>query len=119
MGIFSRKTEEEKKNDEILKELLGGFTSNDAFKEKLEKHELNPYTANTYYKKVLQHELKNKKLKPKNIEKRLDELLDLDVELLYNKFKNFGLDTSNFKTQKDIDNVLKELKSKANKKIKN
>jgi len=116
MGIFSRKTKEEKKNDEILKELLGGFTSNDAFKERLEKHGLNTYTANTYYKKVLQHELKTKKLKPKNIEKRLDELLDLDVELLYNKFKNFGLDTSRFKTQKDIDNVLKEIRSKMDEK---
>lgn len=114
MGLFSKKSEEEKENDEILKKLLGGFTANDAFKERLIKHGLDVNTPNTYYKKLLQDELKNNTLEKNNIEKRLDEILDLDVKTLYGKFKAFGIDTSNFKTQKDIDKFLDEINKKRN-----
>lgn len=105
MGLFSKKSDQQKMAENKIDELCGGFLGNDVFKDMLEKNNLNKSTSNVYYKSVLKNEVKNNTLNYDGIEKRLDELMKLDVDALNNKIKNKE-DTSLFKTQQDINDFL-------------
>ena len=127
MGLFSKKSEKQKKAENKIDELCGGFLGNDMFKNLLKKNNLDETTSNTYYKSVLKNEVKNKTLNYEDIESRLDELMKLDVEVLNNKIR-FKQDTSLFKTQQDINEFLgekyvekyyKTLEKKQKKRVKN
>lgn len=105
MGLFNKKSDEQKMAENRINELCGGFLGNDVFKIKLEEHNLAESTSNTFYKGVLKNEIKNKTLDYEDIESRLDELMNLDVDALNNKIKH-KQDTSLFKTQQDINDFL-------------
>ena len=107
MGLFSKKSDEEKAAENKIDELCGGFLGNDRFKMFLKKNNLDESTSNIFYKNILKNEIKNGTLNYEDIESRLDELMKLDVEALYKKiYKSHNLDTSSFKTQLDIDAYL-------------
>ena len=55
MGLFSKKSEEQKETENKIDELCGGFLGNDAFKRMLEKNNLEETTSNTYYKSILKN----------------------------------------------------------------
>ena len=105
MGLFNKKSDEEKRAENRIEELCGGFLGNDIFKEKLKQNNLDLSTPNVNYKGVLKNEIKNETLDYDDIEDRLDELMRLDVGALNNKIKN-KQDTSLFKTQQDINDFL-------------
>ena len=103
MGLFN-KSDYQKKCEYRIKKLCGGMTPSDEFMRKARpyKYELNP--TNIYEKKVLKLECINQTLKYEDIEERLDELLHLDCETLYNQlYKKYNEDTSIYKTQEDIE----------------
>ena len=107
MGLFNKKSEEQKMAENRIDELCGGFLGNDNFKLKLKENNLDVTTANTYYKNILKDEIKNKTLDYMDIESRLDELMKLDVDALDNKIRRSNKqDTSLFKTQQDINDFL-------------
>ena len=106
MGLFSKKSAEVERAEERIKELCGGFLSNDKFQSKLAENNLGKSTPNSNYKSILQDEIKNNTLKYEDIEKRLDELMKLDVSALNFKIRMSKEDTSLFKTQQDINNFL-------------
>ena len=107
MGLFSKKSEEQKMAENRIDELCGGFLGNDNFKLKLKENNLDESTANVFYKNVLKNEIKNKTLDYNDIERRLDELMKLDIDALNNKIKNsHKQETSLFKTQQDINDFL-------------
>ena len=106
MGLFSKKSAEEKRAEDRIDELCGGFLPNDLFKNKLAINNLGENTPNSNYKKILKNEIKNNTLRYEDIEKRLDELLKLDADALNFKILIKGNDTSLFKTQQDINNFL-------------
>ena len=107
MGLFSKKSEEQKMAENRIDELCGGFLGNDNFKFKLKENNLEEQTSNLYYKKVLKNEFANRTLNFDDIEIRLDELMKLDVDALYNKIHiSQKQDTSFFKTQQDINDFL-------------
>ena len=106
MGLFSKKSAEVERAEERIKELCGGFLSNDKFQSKLAENNLGKSTSNSNYKSILQDEIKNNTLKYEDIEKRLDELMKLDVSALNFKIRMSKEDTSLFKTQQDINNFL-------------
>lgn len=105
MGLFSKKSDEQKRAENRIEELCGGFLGNDAFRYKLQENNLGESTSNTYYKSILKDEIKNQTLDYDDIEARLDELMKLDVDALNNKIK-YKQDTSLFKTQQDINDFL-------------
>ncbi len=102
MGLFSKKTDEEKEFDARLKEICGGFVPNDFFVKKALDHNLSRTTTSVNYKNVLKSEFKNGSLETEDIEKRLDELLDLDIDTLFLKIVRNDIDSSRFHTQKEI-----------------
>ena len=107
MGLFNKKSEEEKKAENKINELCGGFLGNKTFKKLLEENHLSESTPNLDYKMVLKNEVKNKTLNYDNIENRLNELMKLDVDSLNNKIRmRYKEDTSLFKTQQNIDDFL-------------
>ncbi len=107
MGLFNKKSDEEKAAENKIDELCGGFLGNDRFKMFLKNNNLDETTANVFYKNILKNEIINETLNYEDIESRLDELMKLDVEALYKKiYKSHNLDTSSFKTQLDIDAYL-------------
>lgn len=109
MGLFNKKSEDEKKAENKIDQLCGGFLGNDLFKSKLKMNNLDESTANTYYKSILKNEIKNKTLNYEDIESRLDELMKMDVSTLDNKIRmNKKQDTSLFKTQQDINDFMGE-----------
>ena len=87
-----------------IKELCGGFSYNKNFKERALKYKSIDGLNNVNEKDVLKHECRIGALKVDDIESRLDELLQLDCETL-NKIK-YNVNTSNFKTQSDIDEFM-------------
>lgn len=107
MGLFSKKSDEEKRAENRINELCGGFLGNDEFKFMLEKNNLDQSTSNLNYKSILKNEIKNKTLDYDDIASRLDELMKLDVSALDNKIRvSHKQDTSLFKTQQDITDFL-------------
>ena len=107
MGLFSKKSDEQKKAEDKIDELCGGFLSNEKFKNKLKENNLDISTSNLSYKNVLKNEIKNKTLNYEDIESRLDELMNLDVDTLVNKIRiKNNQDTSLFKTQQDIQDFM-------------
>ncbi|MBR2858203.1 SHOCT domain-containing protein [bacterium] len=112
-GLFSRKSSEEKEFEIKLKELCGGTFPNDAFEERAREHGTltgvgGTAPANTNYKKVLKAEFKAGTLKIEDMENRLDELFELDVQTLDLKIRMKNKDTSVFKTQEDLNNLFGE-----------
>ena len=107
MGLFSKKSEEQKRAEDKIDELCGGFLGNDTFNKKLEENGLEGSASNVYYKSVLKDEIKNNTLDYDDIESRLDELMKLDVDVLNNKIK-YKEDTSLFRTQQDINEFMGE-----------
>ena len=107
MGLFSNKSDEEKRAENRIGELCGGFLGNDYFKFKLKENNLDEHTSNINYKNILKDEIKNKTLTYDLIEHRLDELMKLDAAALDNKIRvSNHQDTSLFKTQQDINEFL-------------
>lgn len=107
MGLFNKKSDEQKRAENRINELCGGFLSNEKFKLKLEKNNLDENTSNLSYKNVLKNEIMNKTLDYNDIESRLEELMKLDVDALDNKIRiSHKQDTSLFKTQQDINDFL-------------
>lgn len=107
MGLFSNKSDEEKRAENRIDELCGGFLGNDYFKFKLKENNLDEHTSNINYKNILKDEIKNKTLTYDMIEHRLDELMKLDAAALDNKIRvSNHQDTSLFKTQQDINEFL-------------
>ena len=104
MGLFNKKSDEQKMAENRINELCGGFLGNDRFKDMLEKNNLDNSTSNVFYKNVLKNEVKNNTLNYEDIENRLDELMKLDVGSL-DKIRHKD-DTSLFKTQQDINDFL-------------
>ena len=90
-----------KKCDAKIKELCGGFTTNDVYEEKVKKFRPDGRTTSTYEKIILKHECRYGHLKLEDIESRLDELLQLDCEKLFSIMED--VEPSKFKTQKDLD----------------
>lgn len=93
-----------KQCDNKIKELCGGFLYNDSFKQKAMKYKSLDGLTNTFEKSILKHECQKNLLKLESIEDRLDELLQLDCETL-DKIKK-DVDTSQFKTQNDIEKYM-------------
>lgn len=109
MGLFGKKSEEQKKAENKIGELCGGFLNNETFKNMLKRNNLDETTSNINYKSVLKNEIKNETLNYDDIERRLDELMKLDVVALDNKIRiSHKQDTSIFKTQQDINDFLGE-----------
>lgn len=107
MGLFSNKSDGEKRAENRIEELCGGFLGNDYFKFKLKENNLDEHTSNINYKNILKDEIKNKTLTYDMIERRLDELMKLDAAALDNKIRvSNHQDTSLFKTQQDINDFL-------------
>lgn len=107
MGLFSKKSDEQKEAENKIDNLCGGFLGNDRFKTFLKRNNLDETTPNLNYKKVLKNEINNGTLNYADIEIRLDELMKLDVDTLNNKIHNkHKQDTSLFKTQQDINEFL-------------
>ena len=107
MGLFSKKSEEQKEAEDKIDELCGGFLGNEKFQNKLEENNLEITTANGPYKNVLKDEIKNKTLDYIDIESRLDELMKLDAATLDHKIRiRHKQDTSLFKTQQDINEFM-------------
>ena len=104
MGLFNKKSDEQKMAENRINELCGGFLGNDRFNDMLEKNNLDNSTSNVFYKNVLKNEVKNNTLNYEDIENRLDELMKLDVGAL-DKIRHKD-DTSLFKTQQDINDFL-------------
>ena len=96
----------QKRCDKKIKELCGGFTPNDNFKKRVKKFKVDDDQSNTYEKHILRFECKYGLLKYENIENRLDELLQMDVETLSGL--RASQNTSKFKTQKDIEDFMGE-----------
>ena len=122
MGLFSKKSEEQKKKAETkIEELCGGVLGNKNFQNKLIENNLNETTANGNYKRVLKYEIKNGSLNYDDIESRLDELMKLDVTTLDLKIRmRHEQDTALFKTQEDINDFMgEEYSEKYNKYLKN
>lgn len=108
-GLFGRNSSEKKEFEKKLEELCGGILSNDAFDKKAREHGTltgigGTPPANTNYKKILKAEFKAGTLKVDDVENRLDELFDLDVDQLERKVRMKKEDTSVFKTQEDLNN---------------
>ena len=74
MGLFSKKSDEQKDAENKIDELYGGFLGNDRFKTFLKRNNLDETTANIFYKNILKNEIKNGTLNYEDIENRLDEL---------------------------------------------
>ena len=109
MGLFSKKSEEQKRAEDKIDELCGGFLGNDNFNDLLEKNNLKGTISNLNFKSILKNEVKNKTLDYEDIENRLNELMKLDVATLDNKIRiSHKQDTSLFKTQQDINDFLGE-----------
>ena len=107
MGLFSKKSDEQKMAENKIEELCGGFLINDAFEKKLEENNIKKTTSNLNYKYILKREIKYKTLDYDDIETRLDELMKLDVDALRNQISmKHKKDTSLFKTQQDINDYL-------------
>ena len=107
MGLFSKKSDEQKKAENKIDELCGGFLGNEKFQNKLKENNLNIHTANGPYKNVLKNEIKNKTLNYEDIESRLDELMKLDATTLDHKIRiRHKQDTSLFKIQQDINDFM-------------
>ena len=99
MGLFSKKSEEQKRAEDKIDELCGGFLGNDNFNDLLEKNNLKGTISNLNFKSILKNEVKNKTLDYEDIENRLNELMKLDVATLDNKIRiSHKQDTSLFKT---------------------
>jgi len=99
-----------KEFEKKLKELCGGTLPNDAFDERARKHGTLTGIAgspphNSDYKDIMREEFYSGTLKIEDMEKRLDELFDLDVKTLNLKINKKNEDTSVFKTQEDL-NIL-------------
>lgn len=107
MGLFNKKSDNQKKAENKVDELCGGFLSNEKFKNKLEENNHKRTDSNGSYKHILKNEIKNNTLKYEDIESRLDELMKLDVDTLDYKIRmRQGQDTSLFKTQQDINDFM-------------
>lgn len=107
MGLFSKKSDDQKRTEDKIDELCGGFLGNEKFQNKLEENNLERTTANGPYKNVLKDEIKNKTLDYIDIESRLDELMKLDAATLDHKIRiRHKQDTSLFKTQQDINDFM-------------
>ena len=107
MGLFNKKSDEQKRAEDRIEELCGGFLANDAFTIKLKENNLKESTSNINYKNILKSEIENKTLNYEDIESRLDELMKLDVDALDNKIRRRQQkDTSLFKTQHDINDFM-------------
>ena len=107
MGLFSKKSDEQKKAENKIDELCGGFLGNETFQNKLEENNLEKTAANGPYKNILKNEIKNKTLNYEDIESRLDELMKLDAATLDHKIRiRHKQDTSLFKTQQDINDFM-------------
>lgn len=109
MGLFNKKSDEQKRAEDKINELCGGFIGNDNFNDLLEKNNLKGTISNVNFKSILKNEVKNKTLDYEDIETRLNELMKLDVATLDNKIRiRHKQDTSLFKTQQDINDFLGE-----------
>lgn len=102
MGLFKKSL-----GDEKINELCGGFTCNDAFKYRASRFKSTDWLSNTCEKSILKNEYENGTLAIEDMENRLDELLQLDCKSLDTKIRiKFNMDTSQFRTQDDIDQFL-------------
>lgn len=102
MGLFKKS-----EGDEKIKELCGGFICNDAFKMRASRFKSTDGLTNTYEKSILKNEYKNGTLSIEDMENRLDELLQMDCDALDRKIRILmDMDTSQFRTQDDIDEFL-------------
>lgn len=96
----------QKRCNEKIKQLCGGFTSSDSFVERAKRYRIaDRYTA-TYEKHILKFECKYGRLKYEDIEKRLNQLLQMDTVTLLDIMADE--DTSKFKTQRDIEEHMGE-----------
>ena len=111
MNIFNKKSNNETNFDKPIKELCGGTLSSKKFKVKLEEHNLKFNTPNLNYKKVLKYELENQTLTIDNLENRLDELMELDVDTLWGEFVLAKFDSSVIHTQADLQPNLEQNQS--------
>lgn len=107
MGLFNKTSDYQKACENKIKELCGGFTPSDYFTEKAYSYKYEKNPTNNNEKAILKDECLNKTLALEDIEKRLDELLHMDCNALNSKIRQkYHRNTSEFKTQKDIDNFL-------------
>lgn len=107
MGLFKNKSDYQRQCEAKIKELCGGFLSNDEFVQRAVKFNHESSKANTFEKSVLKHECEDGTLTLEGIEDRLDELLQLDCETLDLKIRSSQKqDTSKFKTQLDIERFM-------------
>ena len=111
MGLFSKKSSEDKEFENKLKGLCGGFTNNDVFKDKLKKHGLSLNTPNLQYKNILKNEYSLGKITINNVEERLDELLseNLSTKELVNKNSELGMEKAKIKKQPKIESKVEEI----------
>lgn len=97
-----------------VKEVCGGISRSDIFKNKLVENGHEKSESNSDYLFILFKEIDTKKLiYVEDVEPRLDELLKLDIKALRKQIvgkKN--MDSSQFKTQEDIDRVVHPRHSK-------
>lgn len=102
-----------------LKFYIGSFGNSEDFKKRLIRH--NKMKGDTNFssiKSVLKKEFENGNLALEDIEKRIDELLALDVLALNTKVAQKKQDTSFIKTQEDLNKYLgPEYISKFKKKV--
>lgn len=106
-GLFSKKTPEENEFDEKLKYYVGGFLTSDYCLKKIKEHgKLFTQVNHSHLKKILQDEFEYGTLSVNDIEQRIDELMDLDIDCIKYDILDKGYDTSLIKTPEDIQDFL-------------
>lgn len=106
-GLFNKKTPEEKEFDEKLKYYVGGLSFSDYYREKAKEHGKIVTQVNfLYVKSILKDEFEYGSLSVNDMEKRIDELMELDVTCIKYDILDKGYNTSLIKTPQDIQDFL-------------
>lgn len=116
MGIFNKTKDPEKEFKNALNDWCGNLTVSKKYKQKVKQHpNAKPQQFNTV-KSILRIEHENSKLSIEHLEKRLDELLTVNINDLINLYNKKRIDTSTIHNQNDLNKALqKETVKKVNK----
>lgn len=106
MGLFSSKSTKDNEFDEKIKIYIGGVFPSATFNDKLHEHGLPFNTSYKDIREILKSEHRNGKLTADDVEKRMDEIMELDIYALKSDILKKGYDTSVFKTQDDLNEFL-------------
>lgn len=113
MGLFNKKTEEEKQIEQQIKEILGGFGLNSEVKNLFEKYDLGITTETTYIRDQVKQEARDAKIQPNEYLSRLEGLLsDLSVNKKDEENAKREADQKAKRIQQENERINKEAKQR-------